>query len=159
MFRAERTHLATVSAGTEAVIEHVGSTAVPGLGAKPIVDIMVGVDTLSQAEARIEQLRANGYQYVPEYEALLPERRYFRKYVGGRKTHHLHCVVRSSGLWVEHLAFRDYLRATPSAAGAYNDLKRRLADKHGADHRAYSEAKTSFIADALSRARPLRRSE
>jgi GrpB-like predicted nucleotidyltransferase (UPF0157 family) len=126
-FERERTLLASVFAGTGALIEHVGSTAVPGLGAKPIIDIMVGVSRLSDAERRIPALEAQDYEYVPAYEAQLPERRYFRKPSVGPRGYHLHCVVTDSEFWVHHLAFRDYLRAHPESAAAYFEPKRRLA--------------------------------
>ena len=71
--------LGAVFAGSEAVIEHVGSTAVPGLGAKPVIDVMVGVSQLAEAEGRVGALEGAGYEYVQKYEIELPERRYFRK--------------------------------------------------------------------------------
>lgn len=78
-FDDERRVLAAVFAGSEAVIEHVGSTAVPGLGAKPVIDIMVGVQALLDVDGRIPLLEAAGYEYVQEYEKQRPNRRYFRK--------------------------------------------------------------------------------
>ena len=92
-------------------------------------------------------LAALGYDYVPEYEVELPERRYFRK--GRRGTegdkYHLHVVERDSEFWNRHLAFRDYLRRHPEAVREYAELKRRLALEHGTDVDAYTEAKSDFI--------------
>ena len=106
-FDEERRVLAAVFAGTEAVIEHVGSTAVPGLGSKPVIDVMVGVPALAAVEERIPALEAVGYGYVQEYEPQLPERRCFRKPQLGTRTFHVHCVVHGSDFWIRHLAFRD----------------------------------------------------
>lgn len=151
-FEDERGRLAGVFAEVDAHIEHVGSTAVPGLAAKPIIDIMVGLAGLAQAEAQIGALLGAGYHYVPEYEDELPNRRYFRKPTLRPRTHHLHCVVVGSEFWVTHLAFRDYLRAHPSRALEYGRLKRELARVHGSDKRAYTEAKSSFIEAMLAEA-------
>lgn len=151
-FESERAWLAGVFRGTDAVIEHVGSTAVPGLGAKPIIDIMLGVTDLAEVAARLDRLEAHGYGYVPEYESQLPERRYFRKPESEPRTHHLHCVIRGSDFWVRHLLFRDYLRAHPDSAGVYFELKRELASLYRRDRAAYMEGKSDFIESVLSEA-------
>lgn len=104
-FDEERRALAAVFAGTEAVIEHVGSTAVPGLGAKPVIDIMVGVPVLVAVEGRIPALEAAGYEYVQEYEKQLPDRRYFRKPHLGPRAVHVHCVVIGSDFWMRTSRF------------------------------------------------------
>jgi len=134
-----------------AAIEHTGSTAVPGLGAKPIIDILIGVRDLADADACIEPLEALGYQYVPEYEAEIPDRRYFRK--GRPRTHHVHMVEIGGDFWVNQLLFRDYMRANPEAAREYFALKKRLAEQHRDDRDAYTEAKTQFVLGALGKAR------
>jgi len=130
-------------------IQHVGSTAVPGLGAKPIIDIMVGLRSLDDARHCIAPLEAIGYQYIPEYEDELPERRYFRRPGGdiyrGRGTHHLHMVETTSEFWRRLLLFRDYLRGHPEVAREYESLKQELAARYGADREGYTEAKTAFI--------------
>lgn len=118
-FADERCVLAAVFAGSEAAIEHVGSTAVPGLGAKPVIDVMVGLPALVEVERRIPALEAAGYEYVPAYEKQLPERRYFRNPRLGPRAFHVHCVVTGSEFWIRHLAFRDYLRDHPESAAAY----------------------------------------
>ena len=99
-------------------IEHVGSTAVPGLAAKPVIDIMVGVNSLDDSSILVERLVDIGYEYVPEFERVLPFRRYFRKMREGRRTHQIHLVERSNTEWWDrHLLFRDYLpRRAPSRA-------------------------------------------
>ncbi len=149
-FEQERARLEETFASTNAVIKHIGSTAVPGLPAKPVIDIMVGVAALSEAEARIKSLRAQGYEYVPAYEAQLPQRRYFRKPLVEPRTHHVHCVIRGGSFWHDQLVFRDYLRAYPEAARAYATLKRDLAVLYAADREAYSEGKSEFITGILT---------
>lgn len=149
-FDQERRALAAVFAGTEAVIEHVGSTAVPGLGAKPVIDIMVGVPVLIAVEGRIPALEAAGYEYVQEYEEQLPDRRYFRKPRFGPRAFHVHCVVVGSDFWIRHLAFRDHLRAHPESAAAYYNLKRELATRVSKGE--YTEAKSPFIEGVLASA-------
>ena len=151
-FERERALIARALHGSDASIEHIGSTAVPELGAKPIIDILVGVSALSVVESRIPDLEAEGYEYVPKYEAQIPDRRYFRKPIVRPRTHHLHCVVRDGAIWRRHLLFRDYLRAHPEAAAEYLELKQRLASRHRADRTAYTEAKSSFIESLLEKA-------
>lgn len=148
-FERERNVLRQVFRGTDAVIEHVGSTAVPGLGAKPIIDIMVGVPALQEVEVRIPGLESRGYEYVPKYEAQLPERRYFVKPRSRPRTHHLHCVVRGGEFWCRHLAFRDHLRSHPKSAAEYVELKQRLASRHRTDRVAYTEGKSAFVDSIL----------
>lgn len=125
-------------------LEHVGSTAVPGLAAKPIIDILLGVDA-GDLDRIIEPLERIGYEYNPDWEISLPHRRYFRRLLpDGTNTHHLHAVVIGSAFWTRHLRFRDYLRATPSKVEEYAALKRENARRYqgGID---YTFAKTEFI--------------
>jgi GrpB-like predicted nucleotidyltransferase (UPF0157 family) len=149
-FEEERGVLANVFAGVEATIEHVGSTSVPGLGAKPVIDVMVGVRELADVEALIPALEAAGYEYVQEYEKYLPERRYFRKPRLGAREFHVHSVVKGSDFWIRHLAFRDYLRAHPEPASAYYNLKQDLAMHLTKEE--YTDAKGPFIEGILAAA-------
>jgi GrpB-like predicted nucleotidyltransferase (UPF0157 family) len=151
-FEAERASLADLFSEAAASIEHIGSTAVPGLGAKPIIDIMLGVGVLQEVESRIPSLESFGYEYVPELEVELPERRYFRKPREGARTHHLHCLSRSSDFWRRHLVFRDHLRRHPDDARAYFQLKQRLASEHHTDGLAYAKAKSRFIESIVEKA-------
>jgi GrpB-like predicted nucleotidyltransferase (UPF0157 family) len=129
-------------------IEHVGSTAVPGLAAKPILDIMVGVRSLRDAERCIRPLEQLCYDY--RGEAGVPGRLFFRK--GNPKTHHLHLTEIGSEFWERHLVFRDYLRAHHETARKYAQLKHHLADRFRRDRAAYTEAKTDFISEVVRRA-------
>ncbi len=130
-------------------LEHVGSTAVPGLAAKPIVDLLGGVERLADADAAVDALEAIGYDYCPAFEESLPQRRYFRRTVNGHHTHHLHVVRRDSDFWDRHVRFRDCLREDPDLARAYEQLKRRLARDHTDDIDGYTEGKTEFIERVL----------
>lgn len=152
LYQEEKSRIQSAIAQAVVAIEHVGSTAVPGLGAKPIIDIMVAVRSLADAEACIEPLQSIGYEYVPEYEVFIPERRYFRKWVQGERTHQVHMVERTSEFWHRHLLFRDYLRTQSDVAQEYYQLKKELSAKYGSDLGAYTDAKTPFIESVVARA-------
>mgnify|MGYP001810252432 CR=1 FL=1 len=129
-----------------AEVEHVGSTAVIGLHAKPIIDIMAPIKDLASSGPAIEAAQAAGYCYYP-YK---PEQmHWFCKPSPALRTHHLHLIPWRSQLWQERLAFRDALRSSPKLAQEYAVLKQELAAKHGADREAYTEAKAPFIASVL----------
>jgi GrpB-like predicted nucleotidyltransferase (UPF0157 family) len=134
------------------VLEHVGSTAVPGLGAKPIIDMLLGVGRLAEVEARLPALEALGYEYVPRFESRLPERRFFVGVAPRGRTHHLHGVEIGGSFWQRQLLFRDCLRSEPETAAAYERLKRDLARRHADDRETYTEAKADFIEAVLERA-------
>ena len=140
--------------GNKAIgIEHIGSTAVSGLGAKPIIDIMVGVHCLSDARRCIRPLERIDYEYVPEYEDSMPERRYFRKGPNEPNKHyHLHMVEYDGEFWKRYLLFRDYLRKHPKTASEYFRLKKQLAVKYRLNREGYTEAKTSFVTSIVSKA-------
>jgi GrpB-like predicted nucleotidyltransferase (UPF0157 family) len=157
MFAEESARIRSVLGDKLVALEHVGSTAVPGLAAKPIIDMLAGVQSLSHAAGCIEPLRDMGYDYVPELETDLPERRYFHKGPAGARTHHLHMVEVASDFWERHLLFRDYLRGHPETAHEYARLKRKLADEFGTDREGYTRAKTPFITTVEERARSLSR--
>lgn len=128
-------------------IHHVGSTAVPGLDAKPIVDILVGVEDLETSRACFEPLAELQYLYAP----YLPEEmHWFCKPDPSRRTHHLHLVPRDSSRYRGELAFRDHLRANPGRARDYAELKHRLAARFDRDREAYTDAKADFIARVLA---------
>jgi GrpB-like predicted nucleotidyltransferase (UPF0157 family) len=130
-------------------IHHVGSTAVPGLDAKPIVDILVGVEDLETSRACFEPLAVLEYLYAPY---LSEEMHWFCKPDPGRRTHHLHLVPHDSPRYRDELAFRDRLRANPEKARDYVELKLRLAAHFERDREGYTDAKADFIARALAEA-------
>jgi GrpB-like predicted nucleotidyltransferase (UPF0157 family) len=128
-------------------IHHVGSTAVPGLAAKPVIDILVGVEDLTSSRTCFGELAELSYRYAP-YRS--NEMHWFCKPSPARRTHHLHLVPTRSRRYDDELAFRDLLRADPDLAERYQRLKQRLAAEHRTDREAYTEAKQSFISAALA---------
>ncbi len=134
-------------------IQHIGSTSVPGLAAKPIIDIMPGIRYLYEASNCIAPLEKIGYKYVPEFEDVMPYRRYFRKDIDGQRTHHIHMVETSHEFWERHLLFRDYLRKHPAIAQQYAELKKDLAARYLKEGFDYTEAKTEFIKTIEKRAK------
>jgi GrpB-like predicted nucleotidyltransferase (UPF0157 family) len=138
-------------------IEHFGSTAVPGLAAKPIVDMLVEVTSLDAARAQIAPvLQLAGYDYFwrpSEGDDTPPFYAWFiRRDASGQRTHHIHMVESGYPQW-ESLPFRDYLIAQPTVAGEYENLKRRLAAEFPHDREAYTSGKSDFIRRVTSAAR------
>ena len=138
-------------------VEHMGSTAVPGLPSKPIIDLLVGIPSLEEAKQRwIEPIRSLGYIYMPEYVSWLPDELFFRKGPPGPWTHHLHLMEPSHPRWETLLVFRDYLRAHAEAAQAYADIKRALAAFSVDDIEAYRNGKHVFVKKTTAKARAWR---
>lgn len=149
-FVEERDQLLDILPGRFAAIEHIGSTSVPGLSAKPIIDILAGVSALSEADALLVPLCMHGYETSAEFNATLPDRRWLMRHAFGRRTHHLHLVVFGGEQWIRHLQFRDLMRADSAIAARYGRLKQELAERHRHDREAYSLAKTAFIDAVLT---------
>ncbi len=136
-------------------VEHVGSTAVPGLAAKPVIDLMASVRDPDAVVAQAgSQLEADGWCYVPPELDGRPWRRFYVKPVacGQRRVAHLHVIASGHPRWAEQIAFRDELRRDDQLARRCEDLKRRFAARHAGDREAYTDAKAGFIADALRHA-------
>jgi GrpB-like predicted nucleotidyltransferase (UPF0157 family) len=131
-------------------IHHVGSTAVAGLAAKPVIDILVGVTSLEASRVCFEPLAQIGYLYAPY---LSEEMHWFCKPHPSRRTHHLHLVPTDSARYRDELLLRDYLRANPGAASEYAALKDELARRFRSDREAYTNAKGAFIERSLATAR------
>lgn len=126
-------------------LHHIGSTAVRGILAKPVIDILAIVSDVHALDAQTRDIGNLGYEAMGEFG--LPGRRYFRKdnYAGVR-THQIHAYASVSADEIErHLNFRDYLREHPATARAYSDLKRALVDRCRSEMRCYSDGKTTFI--------------
>ncbi|MEN3812131.1 GrpB family protein [Chromobacterium piscinae] len=133
-------------------IEHIGSTAVPDLAAKPIIDLMLGLPALSDLEPYLPALQSTGLHLQQQAAAAMPDRHYFVKPAAHPREVHLHAVALDSDFWRDKLAFRDALRADQRLAGQYADLKRQLAYDHSGDRAAYTNAKSGFIASVLAMA-------
>jgi GrpB-like predicted nucleotidyltransferase (UPF0157 family) len=134
-------------------VEHAGSTAVPGLAAKPIVDLMASVTDLDTVvELAAEGLDADGWCHVPPELDGRPWRRFFVKpdSSGQRREAHLHLIEAGHPRWGAQLRFRDALRRDRELALEYAELKRRLAKEHGHDWEAYTEGKAEFVARVLN---------
>lgn len=145
-YEAERSCIEAALGKLAVEIHHIGSTAVPGLDAKPIIDIVVAVRQFDDAWDCIAPLDTLGYTFI-DY-AQNTDRRFFRK--GLPRTHHLHIVEQGSEALVRLLAFRDALCANPELRQQYAALKARLATHYKNDRAAYSAAKTAFIEKALA---------
>ena len=154
LFESEKRRLLALFDGVNVAVEHIGSTAVDGLRSKPIIDIMLGVERLSEVEQRLASIEQLGYHYIAELESEIPERRFFIKRGAGKpRTHHLHAVDLSSDFRRDHLLFRDVLRSHPETASKYCQLKVSLAQHCRDDRKAYVSAKSAFIGEVLARKR------
>ena len=149
LFDTERDEIMEAIGHYVADIQHVGSTAVPGLAAKPVIDIMVGLRRLLDAQDCILPIEGMDYEYVPEFESEFPERRYFRKLTNGRRSHQIHMVEIDSDFWKRTILFRDLLRSHPEIAQEYAELKRQLSITYENDRETYTNAKGPFIQKVL----------
>lgn len=148
IFEAERILIAPIFDGRALGIEHIGSTSVPDLCAKPIVDVLVGLRELALSQEDIDAMEDLGYEYMGEFG--VPGRLYFRK--GEPRTHHVHVVEHGGDHWERQLLFRDALRADPEERKRYDAFKRQLAAE-GHPREVYTELKTPFIREVEARAR------
>lgn len=130
-------------------IEHIGSTAVPGLAAKPVIDIMAAVGTLEESSDAIPALRSLDYLYAPYRSEVM---HWFCKPHPSSRTHHLHLVPYRSAVWTECIAFRNRLREDRNVAAQYSALKRSLAATFEHDREGYTEGKSAFVAGIVGAA-------
>ena len=155
-FEEERGRVEEVIGRRLVEVEHVGSTAVLGLDAKPVIDVMVGLESMSEADRCVEPLISLGYSYWEE--GVEPHHRLFAKFVDAEwtaRTHNLHLVEAGSWYWKERLLFRDHLRNHPTTAGEYVQLKRLLARCYKDDREAYTAAKKEFVTTVVEKAKKL----
>lgn len=130
--------------GTLIEIHHIGSTSIPGIHAKPVIDMLAVVTDLNALDARSDQMRSLGYEVMGEFG--IAGRRYFRRDDReGIRTHQIHAFVKDSPHIARHLAFRDFMRAHRSVADEYSELKQQLARAHPDDIEAYMDGKDAFI--------------
>lgn len=161
MFEEERARLQTAIGEWAADIQHVGSTSILGIAAKPIIDIAVHLNSLVDALKCITPLNELGYECLGEFG--IPGRIYFRKgtnsplpgqtHGGIARTHQVHMYETANEQYEKQIVFRDYLRTHPDARKDYEALKRELAARHSRDVEAYALAKSDFVLDILARAR------
>jgi GrpB-like predicted nucleotidyltransferase (UPF0157 family) len=145
LFEAERERLLALFPDDFIAVEHIGSTAVPGLAAKPVIDILAGVASMASARALVAPLCTQGYTASAEFNASLADRQWLMRWAEGHRSHHLHLVVHGGELWVQRLRFRDALRADAALAARYAALKTELAARHPNDREAYTEGKAAFV--------------
>jgi GrpB-like predicted nucleotidyltransferase (UPF0157 family) len=131
-------------------IRHIGSTSIPGIPAKPILDILAAVKTLADVEAFTQDLNKIGYQ--DKGDGSVPGRRFFVKGAEAKRNHHLNFCEMNSFFWRSHLAFCDYLERHPETARQYCALKQGLADRFPNDRGAYTAGKEEFVRSILDRA-------
>ncbi len=152
LYDEEKSRILAALAKREACLEHFGSTSIPGLAAKPVIDIAMGIQQLDQASQYITVLESLGYVYMPELEAELPERRFLWRVAPGGQRYHISLTEIHRPVWEQPLAFRDYLRLHPEAAAEYGKLKEKLAAQSGSDIGAYIYGKTEFVERILQAA-------
>lgn len=134
-------------------IQHIGSTAIPGLSAKPIIDIYIGARSIQDAQEAIEPIKNLGYQFWDENPN--KEKLFFVKGMppfGSQRTHHIHIVEYKGNYWNARILFRDYMRSHPDEIACYALLKYKLAERFRNDREAYTDAKSDYITSTLKRA-------
>jgi GrpB-like predicted nucleotidyltransferase (UPF0157 family) len=172
LFAEEKKKINDILGFLDPVIVHIGSTSVPGLCAKPIIDIMVGLKIADNLNKTITPMQSH-YTYVKMYEPDWPSRRYFCRYEnetgaavpslidvndvpsvkqGLRSLTHIHVFVKGTDDWIRHIAFRDYLEAHPNERDAYCRLKKELSKDDFEHMIAYNDAKNDFVKDVQQKA-------
>ncbi len=149
-FNTEKQQLISVLDNHIIGIEHIGSTSIKGLAAKPIIDILLGVQDVNNTSLFVHQLETIGYEFVPKPQWI--DRKFFRKGEWGKGTVHLHLCEVNSQEWKEKLLFRDYLRSHLDIAKEYEDLKKELALTYKDDRHTYTAMKEPFIHHVIEKA-------
>jgi GrpB-like predicted nucleotidyltransferase (UPF0157 family) len=142
-FQAEADRLTAVLGGEVVAVHHIGSTAIPGISAKPIIDILLEVRGVERLDYLGPEMAALGYEGRGEFG--LPGRRYFARSTDGRRTHQIHAYTTGNPELERHLAFRDYMLSHPDDAEAYGRLKESLAEEFPTDIEGYMDGKDPFI--------------
>jgi len=151
LFEEEADELAAIFGEEIVGIHHIGSTAIPGIYAKPIVDILVEVREIDKIEALNLEMAERGC--VPQGEFGIRARRFFIKGSEGRRTHHVHVFQTGDAEVERHLAFRDYLRVHPKEAQAYSRLKQHLVSRFPNDIDSYMDGKNDWIKETERKAK------
>ena len=157
VFEVEADLIANILGDNVAAIHHIGSTAIPNIYAKPIIDILVAVADMTRVDDRNLAMESLGYEAMGEFG--IPGRRYFRKCNRfGTRTHHVHTFEVGSAQIDRHLAFRDYMRTHPDEARQYSELKQKLAERYPQDIEGYMDGKDGLIKDMDKKAAVWRKS-
>jgi GrpB-like predicted nucleotidyltransferase (UPF0157 family) len=157
LFREEADELAAIFGEEVVAIHHIGSTAIPGIHAKPIIDILVEVQDIESVDAFSQEMAERGY--VPKGEFGIRRRRFFIKGTEESRTHHIHVFQTGDAEFERHLAFRDYLRAHPGEAQVYSHLKQELARTFAHDIESYVAGKDDLIKETERKAKAWRNRE
>lgn len=158
LFEAEAQQVAAALGANVVAVHHIGSTAIPDIFAKPVVDLLVEVRDVAEVDGRSSSMESLGYEVLGEYG--IPGRRYFRKENRqGIRTHNLHAFKTGSAEVQRHLTFRDYMIAHPEDAHSYSELKRSLAEQHPQSFDEYMDGKDGFIKEVDRRAARWRASQ
>ena len=154
IYENEREFIGGILSGLDYRIEHIGSTSVEGLGAKPIIDILLGLEDFDRDSKKLVELMTGaGYNYVDSFEHIMPYRRYFNKKSDGVVTgYHVHSVQTGGWFWNRHIAFRNYLRENDDVRDEYYRVKKELSKKVWDDKNDYAWAKTDFIVPVQEKA-------
>ena len=155
-FRAEARRLSDALGDEVVAVHHVGSTAIPGISAKPIIDILLEMREVERLDDLGPEMSGLGYEARGEFG--IPGRRFFVKTTDGRRTHHIHAFATGTPELERHLAFRDYMISHPENARAYGRLKEGLAREFPTDIEAYMDGKDAFIKEMEREALAWRRS-
>lgn len=150
-FEAESKRIAQAMGDNVTTIHHIGSTAIPTIHAKPIIDFLVEVKDINRVDEQSDSMESLGYEVMGEFG--IPGRRYFRKdNPPGIRTHQIHTFEAGSTEIERHLAFRDYMIAHPDDAQKYSALKRELAKQYPDDIEGYMDGKDAFVKEMEKRA-------
>jgi GrpB-like predicted nucleotidyltransferase (UPF0157 family) len=148
-YEQEKKQILLALGDTVTNIQHIGSTSVPGLAAKPVIDMLLGLKHIPLLPMQVSSLESIGYSYYGELG--IPGRHYFRR--GMPRSHQIHAVLIDSEFWKRHILFRDFLRKNPEAAQRYETLKRKLAKEFAGDRISYTDSKTPLIEQLLREAK------
>ncbi|MGH3148390.1 MAG: GrpB family protein [Rubrobacter sp.] len=149
-FREVADRLRAVLGDEVIAVHHIGSTAIPGISAKPIIDVLLEAREVERLDDFVPEMARLGYEARGEFG--IPGRRFFVKNARSRRTHHIHAFTTGSLGLERHLAFRDYMISHPEKAEAYSRLKERLAQQFPTDIEAYMDGKDPFIKEMERRA-------
>ena len=157
-FEAEAKHVSDALGENVVAIHHIGSTAIPNIYAKPVIDLLVEARDITEVDGRSSAMESLGYEVMGEYG--ITGRRFFRKdNQEGNRTHNIHAFEAGSAEIERHLAFRDYMIAHPGDAQKYSELKRKLAEEHPQSIDGYMDGKDGFIKEMDQRAARWRTSQ
>lgn len=148
-FEKEKARILEVCGDKVVAVEHIGSTSVPGLAAKPIIDIAVGIKRLKDAKKLLPCLKKLDYHFYKEFQR---QRLFVAKGPDEKRTHYLHVMRYNGAKWKTDQLFRNYLRTHPKAVERYSKLKQKLAKAHPDNRQAYADDKDAFIKSIITKA-------